>query len=61
MEIHLKTRPLLLSRKYAEQALHTHSRPRSKVTQKPHILQDLHIVFTHPDYRRREVGQQFMN
>ncbi|TGO17540.1 hypothetical protein BTUL_0016g00030 [Botrytis tulipae] len=47
------------SRKYVEQALQTHSRPRYKVAQKPHIY--LHIVFTHPDYRRKGVGQQFMN
>jgi GNAT superfamily N-acetyltransferase len=26
-----------------------------------HAKQDLFIVFTHPDYRRRGVGQQFMD
>ncbi|KAF5872967.1 putative gnat family protein [Botrytis fragariae] len=38
------------SRRYAEQALQTHSRPRYKVAQKPHIY-----------HRRQGVGQQFMN
>ncbi|KAI0433181.1 acyl-CoA N-acyltransferase [Xylaria sp. FL1042] len=47
------------SRRFVEKALENHSRPRSKVAQKPHLY--LFIIFTHPDYRRKGVGQQFMD
>ncbi|KAI1171342.1 acyl-CoA N-acyltransferase [Nemania sp. FL0916] len=46
------------SRSFVEKALQNHSRPRSKAAQCPHIY--LFIIFTHPDYRRRGVGQQFI-
>lgn len=64
-------------RKYVEHALATHSAPRARVAQRPHVCtsnvhrdaidfqfansQDLFIIFTVPKYRRRGVGQQFMN
>ncbi|KAJ8067125.1 hypothetical protein OCU04_004500 [Sclerotinia nivalis] len=47
------------SREFAAQAVQTHSGPRSRAAQKPHIY--LFIIFTHPEYRRKGVGQQFMN
>ncbi|KAI0531705.1 acyl-CoA N-acyltransferase [Xylaria digitata] len=47
------------SRRFVEKALENHSRPRSQVAQKPHLY--LFIIFTHPDYRRKGVGQQFMD
>ncbi|RWA11186.1 hypothetical protein EKO27_g3897 [Xylaria grammica] len=47
------------SRRFVEKALQNHSRPRSQVAQKPHLY--LFIIFTHPQYRRKGVGQQFMD
>ncbi|KAK9776460.1 putative N-acetyltransferase domain-containing protein [Seiridium cardinale] len=47
------------SRRFVEKALENHARPRSQVAQRPHLY--LFIVFTHPDYRRKGVGQQFMD
>ncbi|TGJ78981.1 hypothetical protein E0Z10_g9780 [Xylaria hypoxylon] len=47
------------SRRFVEKALQNHGRPRSQVAQKPHLY--LFIIFTHPDYRRKGVGQQFMD
>ncbi|KAI1500855.1 acyl-CoA N-acyltransferase [Biscogniauxia marginata] len=47
------------SREYAAQAIESHSAPRARVAQKPHVY--LFIIFTHPDYRRRGVSQQFLN
>ncbi|KAI0469303.1 acyl-CoA N-acyltransferase [Xylaria cf. heliscus] len=47
------------SRRFVQKALENHDRPRSQVAQKPHLY--LFIVFTHPDCRRKGVGQQFMN
>ncbi|KAI0151791.1 hypothetical protein GGR57DRAFT_492808 [Xylariaceae sp. FL1272] len=46
------------SRAYAETALRIHVTPRLLCSQRPHIY--LFIIFTHPDYRRRGVGRQFM-
>ncbi|KAI0173196.1 acyl-CoA N-acyltransferase [Hypoxylon sp. FL1284] len=47
------------SRTFVEKALVNHSRPRSQRAQRPHLY--LFIIFTHPDHRRRGVGQQFMD
>ncbi|KAI1149591.1 acyl-CoA N-acyltransferase [Nemania diffusa] len=47
------------SRMFVEKALENHAGPRSRVAQKPHIY--LFIIFTHPDYRRRGVGQQLLS
>ncbi|KAI0457284.1 acyl-CoA N-acyltransferase [Xylaria acuta] len=47
------------SRTFAEKAIENHARPRSEAAQRPHIY--LFIIFTHPDYRRKGVGQQFMD
>ncbi|KAI1361536.1 acyl-CoA N-acyltransferase [Xylaria arbuscula] len=47
------------SRRFVEKALENHTRPRSQVAQKPHLY--LFIIYTHPDYRRKGVGQQFMD
>ncbi|KAI0472262.1 acyl-CoA N-acyltransferase [Xylaria cf. heliscus] len=47
------------SRAFAEKAIENHARPRSKAAQLPHVY--LFIIFTHPDYRRKGVGQQFIN
>ncbi|KAI0156449.1 hypothetical protein GGR57DRAFT_463458 [Xylariaceae sp. FL1272] len=47
------------ARRFVEKALANHARPRSKAAQRPHIY--LFIIFTHPGYRRRGVGQQFMD
>ncbi|KAJ0115044.1 hypothetical protein J7T55_001452 [Diaporthe amygdali] len=47
------------SRTYVEKALERHSAPRARVAQKPHLY--LFIIFTHPDYRRKGVGQLFMD
>ncbi|KAI0406970.1 acyl-CoA N-acyltransferase [Xylaria palmicola] len=47
------------SRLFVEQALDNHARPRSKAAQRPHIY--LFIIFTHPNYRRKGVGQLFMD
>ncbi|RYO78152.1 hypothetical protein DL766_009344 [Monosporascus sp. MC13-8B] len=47
------------SREFAEQALRTHAAPRTRAAQRPHVY--LFIIFTHPDYRRKGVGQQFMD
>ncbi|CAJ2500591.1 Uu.00g034440.m01.CDS01 [Anthostomella pinea] len=47
------------SREWVGQALANHSVPRARVAQRPHVY--LFIIFTHPDYRRRGVGQQFMD
>ncbi|KAI0389590.1 acyl-CoA N-acyltransferase [Xylariaceae sp. FL0594] len=46
------------TRLFTEQMLRNQNLPRSKVAQKPHLY--LFIIFTHPAYRRRGVGQQFM-
>ncbi|KAI0172719.1 hypothetical protein GGR52DRAFT_580422 [Hypoxylon sp. FL1284] len=47
------------SRRYAEQLVELHGRPRARIGQRPHVY--LFIVFTHPRYRRRGIGQQFMD
>ncbi|KAI1335035.1 hypothetical protein F5Y15DRAFT_259758 [Xylariaceae sp. FL0016] len=47
------------ARLFTEKAIENHVRPRSKAAQRPHIY--LFIVFTHPVYRRKGVGQQFMS
>ncbi|KAK7738453.1 hypothetical protein SLS53_005972 [Cytospora paraplurivora] len=47
------------SRRYVEKALQNHNAPRAEVAQSPHLY--LFIIFTHPDYRRKGVGQQFMD
>ncbi|KAI0202608.1 acyl-CoA N-acyltransferase [Astrocystis sublimbata] len=47
------------ARRFAEKAIENHARPRAKAAQKPHIY--LFIIFTHPSFRRKGVGQQFMN
>ncbi|RYP19388.1 hypothetical protein DL765_003361 [Monosporascus sp. GIB2] len=47
------------SRTFAEKALESHGRPRYQAAQRPHVY--LFNVFTHPDYRRRGVGQQLMD
>ncbi|RWA11667.1 hypothetical protein EKO27_g3424 [Xylaria grammica] len=47
------------SRTFVEKALENHVRPRSKAAQQPHIY--LFIIFTHPDYRRRSIGQQLID
>ncbi|KAK6822950.1 GNAT family acetyltransferase [Apiospora arundinis] len=47
------------SRRFAEQALESMARPRSQVARKPHLY--LFNIFTHPDYRRRGVGQKIMD
>ncbi|KAF4636753.1 hypothetical protein G7Y89_g1346 [Cudoniella acicularis] len=43
------------SRTFIEQALQAHSAPRARAGQRAHLF------FTHPDYRRKGVGQQFMD
>ncbi|KAI3327524.1 acyl-CoA N-acyltransferase [Xylariaceae sp. AK1471] len=47
------------SRTFVEKVLENHVRPRSQAAQRPHVY--LFIIFTHPDYRRKGVGQQFMD
>ncbi|KAJ8132518.1 hypothetical protein O1611_g1100 [Lasiodiplodia mahajangana] len=47
------------SRTFAEKAIENHAKPRSKVARQPHIY--LFIIFTHPEYRRKGVGQQFID
>ncbi|KAI0384886.1 acyl-CoA N-acyltransferase [Hypomontagnella monticulosa] len=47
------------SRLFVEKALVNHNRPRAQRAQRPHVY--LFIIFTHPDYRRKGVGQQFMD
>ncbi|KAI0112241.1 acyl-CoA N-acyltransferase [Nemania sp. FL0031] len=47
------------TRTYVEKALESHGTPRYKVAQRPHMY--LFNVFTHPDYRRRGIGQQVMD
>ncbi|KAF3020623.1 hypothetical protein E8E14_011680 [Neopestalotiopsis sp. 37M] len=47
------------SRRYAEQAIESHGRPRYIAGQRPHLY--LFNVFVHPDYRRRGIGQQVMD
>ncbi|KAF2175457.1 hypothetical protein K469DRAFT_702208 [Zopfia rhizophila CBS 207.26] len=47
------------SREYVAQALGKHVSPRARMAQRAHV--DLYIIFTHPDYRRRGVGQQIMD
>ncbi|KAI1173358.1 hypothetical protein F4777DRAFT_558197 [Nemania sp. FL0916] len=47
------------SRRFAEQLLEIHLGPRIRAGQRPHVY--LFIIFTHPDYRRRGVGQMFMD
>ncbi|KAI1742883.1 acyl-CoA N-acyltransferase [Xylaria scruposa] len=47
------------SRRFAEQVVEIHAAPRIRVGQRPQVY--LFIIFTHPDYRRKGVGQMFMN
>ncbi|RYP59783.1 hypothetical protein DL769_008401 [Monosporascus sp. CRB-8-3] len=47
------------SRRFAEQVVEIHSAPRVRVGQRPQVY--LFIVFTHPDYRRKGIGQKFMD
>lgn len=47
------------SRRCAEQVLEEQSAPRARVGQRPQVY--LFILFTHADYRRRGIGQKFMN
>ncbi|KAI0444452.1 acyl-CoA N-acyltransferase [Xylaria telfairii] len=47
------------SRAFVEKAIENQGRPRFKAAQRPHIR--LFIIFTHPDYRRKGVGQQFLD
>ncbi|KAI8630811.1 acyl-CoA N-acyltransferase [Xylariaceae sp. FL1651] len=47
------------SRTFVEKVLENHTRPRSQVAQRPHVY--LFIIFTHPHYRRKGVGQLFMD
>ncbi|TVY40860.1 hypothetical protein LOCC1_G005186 [Lachnellula occidentalis] len=47
------------SRTFVECALEEYSIPRARVAQKPHVY--LFVLFTHPEYRRKGVGQQFMD
>jgi GNAT superfamily N-acetyltransferase len=64
------------SRKFAGQLVELHNCPRSRLGQRPHICKyicchkytkilitkiDLFIIYTHPEYRRKGVGQQFMD
>ncbi|KAI5861912.1 hypothetical protein GGS23DRAFT_611052 [Durotheca rogersii] len=47
------------ARAFVEQALANHSRPRARAAQRAHVY--LFIIFAHPDYRRRGVGQQLLD
>ncbi|KAI1809054.1 hypothetical protein GGS20DRAFT_573742 [Poronia punctata] len=47
------------SRRFAEQVVEIHAAPRARVGQRPQVY--LFIVFTHPMYRRKGVGQRFMD
>lgn len=47
------------AREFVEASLQIHSAPRARVAQRPHLY--LFIIYTHPDYRRKGVGQQFMD
>ncbi|KAK8128866.1 hypothetical protein PG984_009974 [Apiospora sp. TS-2023a] len=55
------------ARRFVEQALEIYNRPKQRAAAKPHLYKraeyilDLFIIFTHPDYRRRGVGQQIMD
>ncbi|KAK7752959.1 hypothetical protein SLS62_005118 [Diatrype stigma] len=47
------------SRRFAEQIVAIHSAPRVRIGQRSQVY--LFILFTHPDYRRRGIGQKFMD
>ncbi|KAI0006497.1 hypothetical protein F4779DRAFT_629779 [Xylariaceae sp. FL0662B] len=47
------------SRRFAEQVVESLGGPRARAGQRPQVY--LFIIFTHPDYRRKGVGQQFMD
>ncbi|KAI1424923.1 acyl-CoA N-acyltransferase [Xylaria sp. FL1777] len=47
------------SRTYVEKALENYGMPRYRAAQRPHLY--LFNIFTHPEYRRRGVGQQIMD
>ncbi|KAI1120429.1 acyl-CoA N-acyltransferase [Nemania abortiva] len=47
------------SRRFSEQVAEMHSAPRALLGQRPHVY--LFIIYTHPAYRRRGVGQKFMS
>lgn len=65
------------SRVYVEKALENYSKPRARVAQKPHLCEltcpvvtlfsklinrtDLFLVYIHPAYRRKGLGQQVMD
>ncbi|KAI1412052.1 acyl-CoA N-acyltransferase [Hypoxylon sp. FL1857] len=47
------------SRKFAEEMIQLHNAPRALLGQRPQVY--LFIIFTHPNYRRKGVAQQFMS
>ncbi|KAK2600554.1 hypothetical protein N8I77_010079 [Diaporthe amygdali] len=47
------------SRTFAEKALENYGRPRFEAAQRPHLY--LFNVFVHPDFRRKGVGQKFLD
>ncbi|KAH8779968.1 hypothetical protein F5883DRAFT_540965 [Diaporthe sp. PMI_573] len=47
------------SREFVEQMITQYDAPRAEAAQKPHVY--LFVLFTHPDYRRKGVGQQLLN
>lgn len=47
------------AREFVETMISEYDAPRAQAAQKPHVY--LFVLFTHPDYRRKGVGQQLLD